>query len=807
MKISHSWLNNYLKLDLPIDEIADLLTDIGLEVEGIYEKENIKGGLKGVVIGEVLYKSKHPNADRLAITKVDIGDNEVLQIVCGAPNVDIGQKVPVATVGTTLFNADESFKIKKSKIRGEVSEGMICGADEIGLGEKTDGIMVLDSNIKSGTLASKYFELESDIIFDIGLTPNRSDAMGHIGVARDLMTAINYKKGNLQICKPSVEAFKVNNTSRTINVQVKEPQICPRYSGVSISNVKIADSPKWLQDKLKSIDLKPINNIVDITNFVLHETGQPLHAFDLDKITSKNIVVSYIKDKTEFISLDEVKREISSQDLMINNSNEPMCIAGVFGGNKHGVTNATNDIFLESAYFSPVSIRKTAKRHSLNTDASFRYERGCDPNITIYALKRASLLIKEICGGDIASEVIDIYPKKIKHFSVELFYKNMDSVIGEVIDRKVVQNILSDLEIIIESSNDLGLKLKVPPFKADVKREIDIIEEILRIYGYNNISIPSALNSTITYSNPIDTENIQNVISDLLTNSGFNEALNNSLIKSNFTDLITEFDMNHNINILNPLSQDLGVMRQSLLFNGLQNISYNLNRKNNDLKLYEFGSIYKKINKQYVENQHLQILACGRLHAENWNANNDKIDFFFIKEKVEKILITLGLAKVKSEKVKGHGFEESLIYRYKNKEIVRFGRVKNEVCKAFNININIYAADFNWDLIIEYLSKSSFKYNEISKFPEVRRDLSLLVKKSILFDDLHKITMKAEINILKSVNLFDVYEGEDLPDGMKSYALSFIFSDNTKTLTDQYIDGKMNKLISLFNKDADAEIR
>lgn len=807
MKISYSWLNNYLNLELPKEEASVLLTDIGLEVEGIEKIESLKGGLRGVVIGEVLTKIQHPNADRLSITTVNIGEAEPLQIVCGAPNVTVDQKVPVATVGTMLYNGDESFKIKKSKIRGEESVGMICGADEIGLGEETDGIMVLDPKAKVGMPASEYFQLESDVVFDIGLTPNRSDAMGHIGVARDLMTVLNHKGAKLQMCRPSIEKFKVANTKKTIEVEIKNTELCPRYSGVSISGIKVAASPDWLQNKLKAIGLTPINNIVDITNYVLHETGQPLHAFDIAKIKENKVIVSTVKNKTKFTTLEEKEIELSSEDLMINSASTPMCIAGVFGGVNSAVSKVTTDVFLESAYFNPISIRKTARRHALSTDASFRYERGCDPNITVYTLKRAALLITDICGGEIASEITDIYPNKIEHFAVDLSYAKMDSLIGEVIDREEVKSILKDLEIEIKKETKNGLSLLIPPFKADVQREVDVIEEILRIYGFNTVEISSKLNTTISYSEGVNPEKIRNIISDLLSNSGFNETLNNSLTKGEYTSLISELDAAKSIEILNPLSQDLNVMRQSLLFSSLENIAYNQNRKNMDIKFYEFGKTYHKIEDSNIENQHLQLIVSGRLQAENWNTNDNKANFFFIKEKVEHILNSLGVKKIKSKSIITHGFYEGLMYTFKKKRLVCFGRLDNKLCKAFGVKSEVYAADFNWDLILELSGYNKTKYQEVSKFPEVRRDLSLLIEKSVSFDELQKIANQVDNKILKSVNLFDVYEGTKLPEGKKSYALSFIMADKTKTLTDKYVDKVMDKLMNSFKEQVGAEIR
>ncbi len=807
MKISYSWLKNYLNLDISYEEVSELLTNIGLEVEGVEEVESIKGGLVGVVIGEILTKINHPNADRLALTTVDVGKDFPLQIVCGAPNVAIGQKVPVATVGTKLYDGQQSFKIKKSKIRGQISEGMICGPDEIGLGEETDGIMVLAANAKPGTLASEYFQLESDLVFTIGLTPNRSDAMGHIGVARDLMAVLNFRGENLEMCLPSVEAFKTFSDKKNISVEIVDSKLCPRYSAVSISGIKVAPSPDWLQKKLNAIGITPVNNVVDITNYVLHETGQPLHAFDIDKISGNKVVVSTLKDKTKFHTLDGVERELSTEDLMINNSEKPMCIAGVYGGIDSGVNSKTVDVFIESAFFDPISIRKTAKRHGLSTDASFRYERGCDPNITVYALKRAALLITEICGGEIASDLIDIYPNQVKHFPVKLDFIKMDSLIGEVIDRKIVKQILNDLEIEILDSNKDSLSLLVPPFRSDVKRDVDVIEEILRIYGFNNVSVNSKMNTIISYTESINNEDIRNIISDLLSNNGFSEAMNNSLINVEYTKLIPELNMNENVEILNPLSKELNALRQSLLFSGLENIAFNQNRKIFNVKIFEYGNTYHKNQQIYSEKQHLQLLICGRKNSENWNTISGDVDFFFMKEKVEHILSRLAIKNFTIKEDSGWGMSFSLNYMYQNNILVTLGKITNDLCSFFGVKSDVYMADFNWDLILETVSFSSDKFQEISKYPIVRRDLSLLVDKTVSFDELKKIAIKSDNKILKSVNLFDVYEGEKLPEGKKSYALSFTISDETKTLTDKQVDRLMKKIMDNYTSQVSAVIR
>ena len=807
MKISYNWLKNYLNLNFSSKEIAELLTDIGLEVEGIEEIESVKGGLKGVVIGQILTKTQHPNADRLNLTTVDIGQSEPIQIVCGAPNVDVGQKVPVATVGTWLYDGDESFKIKKGKIRGEVSIGMICSEKELGLGNDDEGIMILDHQAKVGIAASEYFQLEYDTVFDIGLTPNRSDAMGHIGVARDLLTVLNYKGSKLEMCRPSTDSFKVDNTSKNISVEISDSKLCPRYSGVSISGVKVASSPEWIQNKLKAIGITPTNNIVDITNYVLHEMGQPLHAFDLDKIEGNKIIVSTVKDKTKFTMLDEREIELTSHDLMINNANNPMCIAGVFGGSESGVSNETVNIFLESAYFEPVTIRKTAKRYNLNTDASFRFERGCDPNITIYALKRAALLIQEICGGKIASDIVDIYPDPIEHFNVALSYQKMDSLIGEAIDRDIVKEILKDLEIeIINSTND-GLILKIPPFKADVTREVDVIEDILRIYGYNTVKISSNLSTNIPSSKNIISQDIKNIVSNFLSSNGFYETMNNSLTKAENTDLIEELDSSENVTLVNPLSRDLDVMRQTLLFGGLESIAYNKNRKNLDIKFYEFGKTYHKREEGNIENEHLQILVSGRIHYENWNKDNKNIDFYYLKEIVQNILNRLGVSKVKSESINGYGFSQAMMYTFKKKRLVCFGKVSKGLCNHFGVKSDVFAADFNWNLILELVGYKKTQYKQVSKFPEVRRDLSLLIDDNLTFDDLKKIVLNIDNKILKSVDLFDVYEGDKLPKGKKSYSLSFIIADKERTLKDKEVDKVMDKLIQAFINQAGAELR
>lgn len=806
MNISYNWLKQYLNINLDTDTVSTLLTDTGLEVEGIETVESIKGGLKGIVIGEVLTKAQHPNADRLSVTTVDVGGEAPLHIVCGAPNVAAGQKVPVATIGAVIYSTDDSIKIKKGKIRGEVSEGMICAEDELGLGEGHDGIMVLDADAKVGTPASDYFKVENDTVFEIGLTPNRSDAMSHLGVARDLMTVLNLKGENIAVERPSVEAFKVDNMDLPIAIEVKDYDACPRYAGVSISGIQVAPSPEWLQKRLQAIGLTPINNVVDITNYVLHETGQPLHAFDVAAIEGNKVIVQQLAGKSKFTTLDEAERELSSEDLMICNSQGGMCIAGVFGGIKSGVTNSTTQVFLESAYFNPVSVRKTAKRHGLSTDASFRFERSVDPNLVIYALKRAALLIQEIAGGNISSEITDLYPNPIPNFEVSLAYSKVDSLIGEKIDRKVIQSILTDLEIEIVQSTDEGLELSVPPFRADVQRPEDVIEEILRIYGYNTIAIPSQVRSSLSYADKPDVERLQNIISDLLSSKGFNECMNNSLTKASHTKLIEELSSDHQVELLNPLSQDLNGMRQSLLFSGLENIAYNNNRKNNDLKLYEFGKTYHKYQ-EYTENRKLILLACGRQKGESWNNGNEKVDLFWLKEQVEHLLVRLGINKLKGKASTVSYLSTGQTYSVKKKTVATFGSVSKKMLKAFDVKTEVLYAEFDWDAILELCKASKTVYTPVPKFPAVRRDLALLLDESVEFKTLQSLANQCENQLLKEVTLFDVYEGDKLPEGKKSYALSFTLQDDHKTLTDKHIDKVMNKLMKAFQEKAGAEIR
>ncbi|MEO1030990.1 MAG: phenylalanine--tRNA ligase subunit beta [Bacteroidota bacterium] len=808
MKISYNWLKQFIKIDWDAEKIGELLTDLGLEIEGIERYESVKGGLEGIVVGEVLTCEQHPNADRLKVTTVNIGENEPVQIVCGAPNVAAGQKVPVATIGTTLYTAEgEAWKIKKGKIRGEESHGMICAEDELGLGESHDGIMVLDKTLKVGTPAADIFDIENDDVFEIGLTPNRADAMSHYGVARDLKAGLLQKEIALELITPSVMSYHVDARSLKIDVEVKDKEKCPRYCGVTISGVKVATSPNWLQHRLKSIGLSPINNIVDITNYVLHELGQPLHAFDAHKIAGNKVEVKTCKAGTKFTTLDETVRELHKDDLMICDAEKPMCIAGVFGGIDSGVTENTINIFLESAYFDPVSIRKTAKSHGLNTDASFRFERGVDPNITEYALKRAALLITEIAGGEITSDISDAYPNKIKDFEVRLSFENAKKLIGEEIPRETIKSILTSLEIKVNNVTETGLGLTVPAFRNDVQREADIIEEILRVYGYNNIGTTEKLNASISHSNRFEDYKLQNIIGHQLAAQGFYEIMANSLTTPKYVALSEDLKADHNVQILNPLSNDLEVMRQSLLFSGLEAVSHNINRKRHDLKLFEFGKTYHQYSDHREEQKHLALLVSGSKTEERWNSITNPSDFFYLKGIVETILQRLGLNRLKSAPTTSGVLSEGMSLSLGKKTLVDFGLVKKSVLKHFGISQNVLFADFNWDNVLDMAQHNKIKFSEIPKYPEVRRDFALLLDHHVSFEDIHTVAKQTEKQLLKNINLFDVYEGKNLPAGKKSYAVSFTLQDEHKTLNDKQIDKIMSKLQANFESKLGAELR
>lgn len=820
MKISYNWLKDYLPIELPIEVLSDILTNIGLEVEGIETFQSVKGGLEGVLIGEVLSCHKHPDADKLTVCSVDLGTEEPVQIVCGAPNVAAGQKVPVATVGTTLYSGDEDFKIKKAKIRGELSFGMICAEDELGLGKSHDGIMVLDESAKTGSAAADYFKIETDTIFEIGLTPNRIDAASHMGVARDLAAYLSQTEDS-KVKKPSIDKFKVDKQKLEIDVAIEEEDGCKRYSGLSITGAKVKESPQWLQTRLRSIGQTPINNVVDITNYVLHESGQPLHAFDAAKITGNKVLVKCLPEGSKFTTLDEVERTLLDSDLMICNSEDGMCIAGVFGGISSGVSEETTDVFLEAACFDPVYIRKSAKHHLLNTDASFRFERGSDPNITVWALKRAALLIKEIAGGSISSEVIDIYPEPVEDFQVEILFSNIDRLIGNHIPPKTVKSIAESLDMVVEVENEKGMLLRIPPYRVDVQREADVIEEILRIYGFNRVEIGSGVQSTLSWSEKPDRERIVNMVSDLLTDNGFFEMKSNSLTKASYHDGEDQAGEDQEdpsaVRILNPLSQDLSHMRKNLLFGGLEAVAYNINRKNADLKLYEFGYAYflnpdKKVGKteeRFWEEFRMGIFMSGKSTPGNWVQKASEASFPALKRYVESVLLKTGISPQSLNITGGENesFGESQVYSLGEKALVEFGKVAPSMLKAFDIKQDVYAAEFDWDLVLEALAKHRTLFKPLPRFQVVMRDLSLLLNKSVSFESLRLLAFKTEKRLLKQVALFDVYEGDKIEAGKKSYALSFTLLSEDKTLTDKQIDKSIMAIARAYEKEFGAQVR
>lgn len=804
MKISYSWLKEYLDITVDSQELSVLLTDCGLEVEGIEYFDSIRGGLKGLVIGEVKSKEKHPNANKLSIALVDIGESAPLTIVCGAPNLEVGQKVVVAKPGTTICPVEgNGFKIKSTKIRGSNSEGMICAEDEIGLGTEHNGIIVLEQDAPIGTLASDYFKVIEDVVFDIGLTPNRTDAASHIGVARDLIAIFTNLGEKKSLKRPSVEGFKKDNNKLPIIVEVEDSKACPRYSGLTISGVSVKESPQWLQNRLKAIGQSPINNIVDITNFVLFETGQPLHAFDVQEISGKKVIIKKLKEGTNFKTLDDQERKLSKDDLMICNDFEGMCIAGVFGGIKSGVTDKTTDIFLESAYFDPTTIRRTAKRHELNTNASFRFERGADPNNTIYALKRASMLIKELCGGSISSEIVDIYPEHIKDFKIKLNYANCDQLIGQRLKRKVIKQILTSLEMHIEDESETGLVISVPPYRADVQRETDLIEEILRIYGYNNIEMEESTRFTFSTASQYR-KNVKELVSNLLCDTGLTEIMNNSISRSSYYDNDEGL-----VKVMNPLNADLDTLRKTLLYGGLEVIARNQNHQNPDIKLFEFGKTYfSKGEEGFGEHQQLAIFVSGRKNQEQWNSVKENADYFYLKGIVQKVISKLGIDTPGITKVAvqtDHFTGQS--YEILKRKIVKIVEVNCSLLNKFDINSKVFYAIINWDNIENLLKMSKIKYKDLNKYPAVRRDLALLIDSNIQYSEIEKLAWNTEKSILKRMNLFDVYEGEKIGKGKKSYAVSFILQDVGKTLTDAEVDKVMNELISVYKKELGAEIR
>ena len=804
MKIANQWIKDYLEFDLNVDETSEILTNLGLEVEGVETYESVKGGFDGIVVGHVLSCKQHPNADRLKVTQVDIGEDESVQIVCGAPNVAQGQKVVVAKVNTTLHtNSGESFKIKKSKIRGEVSQGMICAEDEIGLGENHEGIMILESSLEPGTPCSKIFDVVIDHVFEIGLTPNRCDAMSHYGVARDLRAYLEVKGHENNFNLPSTNKFHVEKREHSLEIDVLNATAAPRYCGIVISDCKVSESPNWLKNRLKAIGLNPINNIVDITNYVLHSIGQPLHAFDFDKITGQKVVVRNAVENEKFTTLDGVERDLSAEDLVICDAEKPMCLAGIFGGEHSGVTQKTTTIFLESAFFDPVTTRKSAKRHSLSTDASFRFERGVDIELTEHALKQAAILIEEIAGGIISSELQDLFPKKFEAPQFFMSFEKLNKIAGVQIPEKDVQQILTALEIKVLSVNEAGYGLSIPLYRWDVTRDIDVIEEVLRVYGYHNIPVAQKLNSSLVNHTNQGNLAFQDKTASMLSSLGFYEIITNSLIAAK-----------HNLNseqvsILNPLSQDLNVMRDNLIHSGLQVINHNINRQQQNLKLYEFGKTYSCYNEQYVEKNQLCLYLSGKKQKAHWAVTTEQNSSFFdIKGLTIALCERFGITTEKTSTIQNEVFEYGLEYKYNNQKIAQIGCLSSEILTQNDTSQQVYAAIIEWDYFCEIARQNGNpKFNELNKFPKVKRDLALLIDNGLGFHQLEEVAHQAASKLLKEVSLFDVYEGKELPEGKKSYALSFILEDKNKTLTDKQIDSTMGRITKALIESFNVELR
>jgi len=820
MNISYNWLREYLQFEMTPQQTADMLTSIGLETGSVEEIQTIRGGLEGLVIGEVLTCTEHPNSDHLHLTTVNTGNGEEpLKIVCGAPNVAAGQKVIVATVGTKLWFGEEEITIKRSKIRGEESFGMICAEDEIGIGTSHDGIIVLPPDAVVGTPAKEYYNVKSDWVLEVDITPNRVDAASHYGVARDLAAALTQAGIPCKLQKPSVDAFAADKSDGGIEVIVEDLEACPRYSGLTIRGVTVSESPDWLKNRLQVIGLRPINNIVDITNYLLHETGHPLHAFDAAHITGNEVVVRTLPEKTKFVTLDEQERELSDRDLMICNSEEGMCIAGVFGGLHSGVTMETRDIFLESAYFNPTRVRKTARRHGLNTDSSFRFERGADPNNTLYVLKRAALMIKELAGGIVECEIRDIYPTPIERATVRLAYNKINSLIGKEIPTETVKNILRSLEIEIEQENSEGLILRIPTYRVDVTRDVDVIEDILRIYGYNNVEFSQSLKGNLSFQTATDRKyKLQTLISEQLTAAGFSEILNNSLTKKSYYEPLTSYPAPHCVSLVNPLSGDLSVMRQTLLFGGLESIAYNRNRKNNDLRFYEFGNCdhydgekqqQEHILAPYSEETMMGLWLCGKRTRKNWAAAEEQTSVYELKAHLENILRRLGINGngIRYEELQNDIYSTAMSLSTRKELIGSFGIVNPQLCKQFDIDTEVFYAEMSWDKLMQESDKKNVSFTEISRFPAVSRDLALLIDKQITFAQIEQLARNTEKKLLKQVSLFDVYEGKNLPEGKKSYAVNFLLQDETKTLNDKQIDGVMNRIRQNLEKELGAQLR
>lgn len=820
MNISYNWLKDYLDFSLTPEEVSSALTSIGLETGGIEEVQAVKGGLEGLVIGKVLTCEAHPNSDHLHITTVDLGDGVPTQIVCGAPNVAAGQHVVVATIGTVLYAGEESFTIKKSKIRGVESNGMICAEDEIGIGTSHDGIIVLPESAVPGTPAKKYYNLESDYVLEVDITPNRIDAASHYGVARDLAAWLKQNGYPYALRRPSVDNFKIDDPSgKAVSVTVENGDACPRYSGLTIRNVKVAESPEWLRKHLLAIGLRPINNIVDITNYLLHETGQPMHCFDVAQIAGEKIIVKTLPEGTPFTTLDEVERKLSDKDLMICNEREGMCIAGVFGGLQSGVTMQTTDVFLESAYFNPMWVRKTARRHGLNTDSSFRFERGSDPNNTLYVLKRAAMLVKELAGGEIVGDIVDVYPQPIGNYPVTLGYDHINALVGKEIPEDTVKSILASLEMEIVEEKDGVLSLMVPTYRVDVRRDVDVIEDILRIYGYNNVEFTDTVHSNLSYKTATDNSfGLQNLIAEQLVGCGFNEIMNNSLTKSSYYTDLNVYPESHCVKLMNPLSADLSVMRQTLLFGGLESVAHNINRRRPDLHLFEFGNCYlfdpeadasQKVLNPYRESMHLGLWITGNRVSGNWAHTDEKTNVFELKAYVENIFTRLGVesGRIVMTQTADELFSAALdIATRDGKELGRVGIVSGKILRKFGIDVEVCFADLHWTLLMRLTGKK-VTFTDIPKYPSVKRDLALLLDKKITFAEVEKVALESEKKLIREVTLFDVYEGKNLPEGKKSYAISLLLQDETKTLNDKQIEHIMSRVVANLQNKLGASLR
>lgn len=820
MNISYNWLKEYVDFNLTPEETAAALTSIGLEVGSVEERQAVKGGLKGLCVGQVETCEKHPDSDHMHVCQVNIGKETPLQIVCGAPNVACRQKVIVATIGTVLYDGDNAFTIKRSKLRGIESYGMLCAEDEIGIGNNHDGIIVLPEDTPIGMLASEYYKLESDYIIEVDITPNRADACSHYGVARDLYAWLKQNEYETSLHRPSDKNFLVDNHNLEIDVKIEDKERCPRYAAVTISGCEVKDSPDWLKDKLRIIGLRPINNIVDITNYIMHAYGQPLHCFDADMIEGKTIIVKTQQNGTPFVTLDGVKHTLSEEDLTICNTNEPMCIAGILGGKGSGTYDSTKNVLFESAYFNPTTIRKSARRHGLNTDASFRFERGIDPNGVIYALKQAAILAKELAGGTVSMEIKDVNTAPVSNFNIHLDYKYLNNLIGKTIPRETVKDILSSLEIQLSNETEDGIDLAVPPYRVDVKRPCDIAEEILRIYGYNNVQIPTSIKSSLTIKGEEDRSNkLQNLISEQLTAQGFNEILNNSLTKAVYYDSLESYPLKKCVRLLNPLSEDLCVLRQTLLFGGLESLRFNINHKSPNLKMYEFGKTYSfKSNEKdgsnrlgaYSEELHLGLWITGNMIENSWTNKNQQYSFYNIKAYVENIFTRLGvnIGLMFFKEFTSDLYSSALQITDRNEKVyATMGIISNKVLKLAELKAQIFYADINWQLLMKKNRKNIVSYKEISKFPSVSRDLALLLDKKITFQEIEAVAYQTERNLLKKIELFDVYEGNNLPENKKSYAINFTLQDPNKTLTDKQIDKVMKALMNNFKHKLQADLR